>query len=141
MRKLAIVLGMFVVSGGLVSISLADQKADVARVEKELRAAQEAVAIYSRAKERAERAVSLSSLGQKYRTAQMKYKKMMRGEKVEGIPSRITKNVGIYAGKYLEMVKKMTRIFLDDEIKLAEERKLHSLMRELKKLLDPGKQI
>lgn len=134
MRKVLGVLAALVVSGSLVAASLADEKADVARVEQELRAADEAVAIHKRARERAEKAVRQSSLGVQCRAAKAKYDKMMNGERVEGIPSRITENVRVCERKHVVFIKKMTRIFLTDEIKQAQQKKLDGLMRELQKI-------
>ena len=82
MRKLASVLGVvvvaLVVSGCLVSASFADEKADIARVEQELRAAAEAAAVHDRARKRAETAVAMSSLGQKYLWVEREWEKFQR---------------------------------------------------------------
>ncbi|MCY4547537.1 MAG: hypothetical protein OXC28_04140 [Defluviicoccus sp.] len=138
MRRVRGALTALVLSGAIFAASAetgtAEDKADVARVEQEIRTVDEAMAIHKRARERAAKAVRLSSLGQEYRRAQAKYKKMMSGEPVEGIRSQIHDRARVYAEKYVAFVKRMTRIFLNDEIERATEKKLDGLMRELKKI-------
>lgn len=138
MRKLASVLGVVVVSGGLVSVSLADQQADVARVEQELRATAEAAAIHDRARERARTAVALSSLGRKLQRVERDWAKFERGEEIAEPASRLREKRAIYGREIKRLVKRMTRIFLTDEIERAEREKLDGLMRELKKIRKKG---
>ena len=74
MRRVCGVLTALVLSGAisaaLAETRTADEKADVALVEREIRAVDDAIAIHDRAKERVEKAVALSSLGQELRKAQ-----------------------------------------------------------------------
>lgn len=58
-------LATFALSFGLISIAVADEADDVARVELEIQAIDKAVAIHKRAKDRARIAVNKSSLGRK----------------------------------------------------------------------------
>ena len=134
MRKLCGVLTALAISGSLVSVSLADQKADVARVEQELRATAEAAAIHNRARERAVKAVELSSLGRKLQRVEREWAKFKRGEEIEEPASRLREKRILYREKIGIFVKRMTRIFLTDEIERAAEKKLDGLMRELKKI-------
>lgn len=138
MRKLASVLGVVVVSGGLVSVSLADQKADIARVEQELRATAEAAAIHDRARQRARTAVALSSLGRERERVEREWAKFGRGEEIAEPASRLREKRAIYGRQVERLVKRMTRIFLTDEIERAEREKLDGLMRELKRIRKKG---
>ena len=118
MRKLLGVLGVVVVSGTISVASAetmtAEEKADLAITEAEIRkveeadrrlkeAVEKAVAIHKRAKERAKKAVERSSLMPKLK-------------------------------RVSHFIKRMTRIFLDDEIERAVDKKLEGLTRELKKI-------
>ena len=191
MRKVYGVLTAFVVSGAISAASAetttAEERADVALVEREIRAVDEAIAIHDRAKERAEKAVSLSSLGRQYRKAKDEAAKAWKvleatrahreylgkdkiedrrafaafsGENVEAqfepwfterylaeqdrrrkeyakaskVPKILSEKASLYAKQVALFVKKMTRIFLTDEIERAEQKKLDGLMRELKKI-------
>lgn len=134
MRSVCGVLTALVVSGSLISVSLADQKADVARVEQELRAIAEAVAIHDRARDRARTAVALSSLGRKLQWVEREWAKFERGEEIVEPASKLREWRIIYGREIKRLVKRMTRIFLTDEIELARQKKLDSLVRELKKI-------
>ncbi len=134
MRKVLGVLTALVVSGALVSASLADEKADMARVEQELRATAEAAAIHDRARERARTAVALSSLGRERQRVEREWAKFRRGEEIAEPASRLREKRAIYNREIKRLVKRMTRIFLTDEIERAEREKLDGLMRELKKI-------
>ena len=134
MRKLASVLGVVVVSGSLVSVSLADQKADVARVEQELRAEEKAAAIHNRAWQRARTAVEQSSLGRKLFLVEVEWAKFKRGEEINEPASRLREKRIRYKEKVNRFVKRMTSIFLDEEIRRAAEQKLEGLTRELKRI-------
>lgn len=187
MRSVCSVLAAFVVSGSLISASLADEKADVARVEQEIQAVDEAIAIHDRAKERAQRAVHRSSLGKQYRAAKAEATKARKEfeasrayqqhlgkhklkrpqpfarsigaggdpqselsalqdyldetdrrrkeyEKASKIPELLSRKANVYAEKMAIYIRRMTRIFLDDEILRAEQKKLDGLRRELKKI-------
>lgn len=128
------VLTALVVSGSLVSVSLADQKADVARVEQELRAEEEATAIHNRAMARAIKAVKMSSLARKLQQVEVEWAKFKRGEEVNEPVSPLREKRIFYETKMSRYIKRMTRIFLDDEIKRAIDKKLEGLTRELKKI-------
>lgn len=119
MRKLANVLGVVVVSGSLVSVSLADQKADVARVEQELRATAEAAAMHNRASHRARTAVEQSSLGRKLFLVEVEWAKFKRGEEINEQASKLREQRIRYQEKVKNLVKRMTGIFLEDEKKRA----------------------
>ena len=138
MRKVCGVLTAFVLSGAIFAASAetrtADEKSDVARVERELQAVEDAVAIHNRARERAEKAVEMSSLGQEFRRVKSEYAKFRSGKETAELPSSLYEKIEIYSRKYAIFVKKMTRIFLTDEIERAKQRKLDGLMRELKKI-------
>ena len=121
MRKLASVLGVFVVSGSLVSVSLADQKADVARVEQELRATAEAAAMQHRASHRARAAVEQSSLGRKLFLVEVEWAKFERGEEIKVPASRLREQRARYKAEIKNLVKRMTGIFLEDEKRRAAE--------------------
>ena len=145
MRKSYGVLTVLVVSGSLLSASLADEKADVALVEQEIRAVDDSIAIHNRAKERARKAVDRSSLGQKCRNAISKWKKADKAlrtsraktderTKAEYLAELHRRRATLYEKKCYLFVKRMTRIFLSDEIERAQEKKLPGLARELKKI-------
>ena len=187
MRKLCGVLTALVVSGSLVSVSIADEKADVAMVEREIRAVDESIAIHKRAKKRAEKAVSLSSVGREYQKAKDEaakawatfkaspaYRRYLGDDKIENardfalsigenvvaqyerwllnkyhaeqerrrkayekgskLPKILSDKAALHAEQVSLFVKKMTRIFLSDEIEKAEQKKLDGLTRELKKI-------
>lgn len=138
MRKLRGVLITLVLSGSLVSVSLADQKADVARVEQELRTTAEAAAIHSRAWERARKAVEMSSLGRKLQRVEREWEKFKRGEEINEPASRLREKRIMLKEKISRFIKRMTRIFLTDEIERAEREKLDGLMHELKKIRKKG---
>ena len=134
MRTVYGVLTKLVVIGSLVSVSFADEKADVARVEQKLRAITEAAAIHDRARERARTAVSLSSLGRKLQWVEREWEKFKRGEEIAEPASKLREWRIMYGREIKRLVKRMTRIFLTDEIERAAEKKLDGLMRELKRI-------
>ena len=180
MRKFASVLGVLVVSSTIFAASAetttAQERADVALVEEEIRAVDEALEIHERAKERARKAVLASSLGQKYQKAKdeaakawtaLKASRAHReylGKDKMGIgtrpltleamnshlkerdrrreaydmaaqkPKLLSKRSSLLADQCEFFMKRMTSIFLDDEIERAAKKKLDGLMRELKKI-------
>ena len=195
MRRVCGVLTALVLSGAIFAASAetrtAEEKADVALVEREIQAVDEAIAIHNRAKERAEKAVALSSLGQEFRTAQAGAAKAWQDLKVsrahreylgkdkitdqrsfaksigeEGtdpyvdwlsekyfkeidqrrkryqdatkVPKLLSEQAALYAEEIQIFVKRMTRIFLTDEIDRAQQKKLDGLTRELKKIRKKG---
>lgn len=128
-----------VVSGGLVSTPLANEKDDIALVEQEIRAVDDAIAIHKRAKERAKTAVGKSTLGQKCQEARQNSLNNVdkAGETMDESLNRailLLQRSDLYAEKCHIFIDRMTAIFLTDEIEKAENKKLYGLIRELKKL-------
>ena len=195
MRRMCGVLTALVLSGAIFGAAAetrtAEEKADVALVEREIRAVGDAIAIHNRAKARAEKAVALSSLGQELRTAKAgaskawqdlkasrahreylgkdkitdrrsfaksigeegtdpyvdwlseKYRneidrRRKRYSEAAKVPKLLSEQAALYAEQVSLFVKKMTRIFLTDEIERAQQKKLDGLMRELKKIRKKG---
>ena len=138
MRRVCGALAALVLSGAIFTASAetstADEKADVARVEQELRATAEAAAIYSQARERARKAVEMSSLGRELRRVEREWGKFEKGEEISEPASRLREKRIFYKKQIGIFVNKMTRIFLNDEIERAKQKKLDGLMRELKKI-------
>ena len=187
MRKLCGVLTALVVGGSLLSAPLADEKADVAMVEREIKAVDESIAVHNRAMERARKAVDRSSLGRECQRAKDEaatawenlkasraHRDFLGKDKIKDRRSfassigenehaqyqpwlaekyfaeidrrrkaydkavqkpKILSELADALGKRCKIfVKKMTRIFLTDEIKRAAEKKLDGLTRELKKI-------
>lgn len=149
MRKLASVLGVVVVSGTIFAASAeimtAEEKADLAITEAEIRkveeadrrlreAVEKAVAIHKRAKERARKAVERSSLMPKLKRVKREYQNFLDGEQLKEPASKVRDRMIFYEKRVSHFIKRMTRIFLDDEIERAEQKKLDGLMQELKKI-------
>lgn len=145
MRSVCGVLTALVLSGTISIASAetmtAEEKADVAITEEEIRAVEEeirivneAIAIHNRARERARKAVEMSSLGRKLQQVEREWEKFKRGEETKDPASRIRDERIMYKEKIDMFVKRMTRIFLKDEVAKAARKKLPRLKRELEKI-------
>ena len=131
MRKVCGVLTALVLSGAIFIASAetgtADEKADVARAEQEWRATVENAAIQSQAIERAIRAVEKSSLGREFQRIEREWEKFLRREEISEPASQLREKRIFYRKEIDILVKKMTRIFLNEEIERAKQKNLDGL--------------
>ena len=78
--------------------------------------------------------MALSSLGRKPRRVEHDWAKFERGEEIAEPASKLREWRIVYGREIKRLVKRMTRIFLTDEIERAQREKLDGLTRELKKI-------
>ena len=145
MRKLFGVLTALVVIGTIsvanAETMTAEERADVAITEEEIRKVeeadrrvQEAIVIHKRAMARAKKAVQMSSLTRKLKKAEREYQNFLDGEPLKEPASKVRDRMIFYEERVSYFIKRMTRIFLDDEIRRAIDKELEGLTRELKKI-------